>query len=106
MSDSRSIDAGPAQPAGAPLLAERLARTVCELDPNPRNAFAVTVLLEVLGYTDARAMELGYADVFALEDPRENRAQTLTRLSGSHCLHTLIILSAIDSSKAKATILD
>ena len=59
-------EAGPARSAGSILLAERLARTVCELDPNPRNAFAVTVLLEVLGYTDARAMEVGYADVFAL----------------------------------------
>jgi hypothetical protein len=63
MSISRSTEA---RPAGAPLLAERLARTVCELDPNPRNAFAVTVLLEVLGYRDAQAMQAGYADIFAL----------------------------------------
>ena len=66
MSVSPLIEAGPARPGTAPLLAERLARTVCELDPNPRNAFAVTVLLEVLGYTDARAIQTGYADVFAL----------------------------------------
>lgn len=66
MSISLPTEARPAQPAGSILLAERLARTVCELDPNPRNAFAVTVLLEVLGYTDARAVDEGYADVFAL----------------------------------------
>ncbi len=63
MSISRSTKAGPMV---APLLAERLARTVCEIDRNPSNAFAVTVLLEVLGYTDARAIQAGYADVFAL----------------------------------------
>jgi hypothetical protein len=66
MSAWRSTEAEPVRPAVSILLPERLARTVCELDPNPRNAFAVTVLLEVLGYTDARAIELGYADVFAL----------------------------------------
>jgi hypothetical protein len=63
MTTSPFTDRGP---GGTPLLAERLARTVSELDPNPRNAFAVTVLLEMLGYTDAQATRAGYADVFAL----------------------------------------
>jgi hypothetical protein len=48
------------------LLPERLARTVCEIDPSPRGPFAVAVVLEVLGYSDRRAKEAGWADVFAL----------------------------------------
>lgn len=63
MTTSSSTDRGP---RGTILLAERLARTVSELDPNPRSAFAVTVLLEMLGYTDADAAQAGYVDIFAL----------------------------------------
>ncbi|HET8998447.1 MAG TPA: hypothetical protein VFP86_02255 [bacterium] len=48
------------------LLPERLARTVCEIDPSPGGPFAVAVVLEVLGYSDRRAKEAGWADVFAL----------------------------------------
>lgn len=48
------------------LLTERLARTVSEIDPGPRSPFAVAVILEVVGYTDQRAVEAGWADVFAL----------------------------------------
>jgi len=48
------------------LLPERLARTVCEIDPSPGSPFAVAVVLEVLGYSDRRAQEGGWADVFAL----------------------------------------
>jgi hypothetical protein len=47
-------------------MAERLARTVTEIDPRPRNPYAVAVVLEVLGYTDQRAAEAGWADVFHL----------------------------------------
>jgi hypothetical protein len=52
--------------AEKPLLTERLARTVSEIDPSPRNAFAVAVILEVLGYTDQRAARVGWPDIFAL----------------------------------------
>src|SRR5436190_19015206 len=42
------------------------------------------------------------ANVFALEDARENGAQPLAGLGSSHCLHTLIILSS--SGKARGNL--
>lgn len=48
------------------LLLDRLARTVCEVDPRPHSPFAVAVVLEVLGHTDRTAQDSGWPDLFAL----------------------------------------
>src|SRR5579875_3340618 len=48
------------------LLLDRLARTVCEVDPRPHSPFAVAVVLEVLGHTDRTAQDSGWPDLFVL----------------------------------------
>ncbi len=59
------------------LLPERLARTVCEIDPDPRSPFAVAVVLEVIGHNDQTARKAGRPNIFALAQEIYSRIEFL-----------------------------
>lgn len=63
------------------LLPDRLARTVCEVDPRPHSRFAVAVVLEVLGHTDRTAREAGWPDLFALARDVYERVELVSAAS-------------------------
>src|SRR5262245_21041654 len=44
------------------------------------------------------------ADVLALQNSRKDRSQTLSRLRGRHCLHTLIILSPFLGARSRVAL--